>query len=352
MRPETEAELAAIIRGATAPLSPVGGGTRLRPGEGQGARLSTAGLRGITLYEPAAMTLVARAGTPLADVQAALAAEGQRLAFEPDEAEGSTIGGVIAANASGPRRVKDGAARDSLIGVRFVDGSGAVIANGGRVMKNVTGYDLVKLMAGSRGTLGVLTEVSLKTQSVSPASATLTLAGLAADRSVAAMTAALTGPWDVSAAGRLPSGETVLRLEGLGGSVAIRAESLAARLAVFGPVETTEEDAAFADLRQIGRDMAAAAGPGGAVWRIVCRPSQAAALVAQLPGPTALDWGGALIWAETPAEWVPDLPPGAIAARVHGGPGLSLPPMAPALAALNDGVRGRFDPRGILAGAG
>lgn len=127
----------------------------------------------MSLYEPGALTLVARAGTPVAEVQALLAAERQRRALKCRicavfcGVRGiSTLGGVVAANASGPRRVQVGACRDALLGVRFVDGTGAVIKNGGRVMKNVTGYDLVKLLAGSYGSLGVISEVSFKVQAV------------------------------------------------------------------------------------------------------------------------------------------------------------------------------------------
>ncbi|MCQ0970282.1 FAD-binding protein [Paracoccus sp. TK19116] len=347
MRPESEADVASVIRSARESLSIAGGATRLRPGEGQGARLDMRGLTGVVLYEPEALTLVVRAGTPLDEVATVLKAENQMLGFEPDHRPGSTIGGVVAANASGPRRVLVNACRDALIGVRFVDGAGEVIKNGGRVMKNVTGYDLVKLMAGSRGRLGALTEVAFKTTPIPPSRATLRLSGLNAAQAVEAMTVALGGPFDVSGAGILPTGETVLRLEGLAGSVEARAATLVTRLARFGDVETVEGDADFAALRDAGAAMAAQAGKG-AVWRIVLRPSQAGALIATLPGRLAVDWGGALIWAEAPDAWRPDLPTGAIAERVAGAAPLHLPAMAPAIAALNDGVARRFDPRGLF----
>ena len=186
--PATEDELADVVRAAAAagrPLAIEGGGTRGIGHAVEGDRLSTAALTGITLYEPGALTLVVRAGTPLAEVEAALAAEGQMLPFEPWDARaltGSngvpTVGGMVAVNAAGPRRMQAGACRDSLIGVRFVDGTGAVVKNGGRVMKNVTGLDLVKLMAGSHGTLGVLTEVGFKVLPRPEATATLVLEGL------------------------------------------------------------------------------------------------------------------------------------------------------------------------------
>ncbi|WP_295316268.1 FAD-binding protein, partial [Roseobacter sp.] len=167
MKPENEAALAEMIRSANGPLTVTGGGTRGMTGDGE--TLETGALSGISLYEPGALTIVAGAGTPLADVHTALAAENQRLAFEPMDHRPllgttgePTLGGVIAANVSGPRRIQGGAARDYALGVRFVDGAGNIVKNGGRVMKNVTGYDLVKLMCGSCGTLGVLSEVALK----------------------------------------------------------------------------------------------------------------------------------------------------------------------------------------------
>ncbi|MEO6298046.1 MAG: FAD-binding protein, partial [Paracoccaceae bacterium] len=179
MRPVDEAELADMVRGASGPLQLRGGGTR-RLGVAVGEVLDTSGLAGIRLYEPGALTLVAGSGTPLAEIEAVLASEKQRLAFEVPDFCGllgrngvSTLGGVAAANASGPRRVQVGACRDHLLGLRFVNGMGVAVKSGGRVMKNVTGLDLVKLLAGSHGVLGVISEVALKVQAVPETELTL-----------------------------------------------------------------------------------------------------------------------------------------------------------------------------------
>jgi glycolate oxidase FAD binding subunit len=362
MRPETEAELAEILRDAGQPVRIIGGGTRALPGGGPGAALDTAGLNGITLYEPGALTLVARAGTPVAEVAAALAAERQHLPFEvPDYApllgrDGqSTLGGVVAANASGPRRVQAGACRDSLIGVRFVDGTGMVVANGGRVMKNVTGYDLVKLMAGSHGTLGVLSEVSFKLLPVPDRVLSLMLPGLDDAAAVAAMASALGSPFEVTGAAHWPGQGTFLRIEGFAQSVAHRAGRLARHLKDFGAVEIEEDDTARARWAAI-RDVAAFHGRAGDVWRLSLRPSDAPALVDRAAALARLyDWGGGRVWLLLPegtdlrARLGPHHGHATLIRSAAPQPAVPvLPPEPPALAALSAGLRARFDPRGIL----
>ncbi|WP_209424639.1 FAD-binding protein [Pararhodobacter sp. SW119] len=362
MRPSDEAELAEAVRGAGGALRIVGGGTRPVGRPVSGAALSTAGLAGIRLYEPGALTLVAGAGTPLAEVEAALAAEGQRLPFEPMDHRGllgtegePTIGGVVAANASGPRRVQAGACRDSLIGARFVDGSGQVTRNGGRVMKNVTGYDLVKLMAGSWGTLGVLTEVAFKVLPAPEAATTLVLEGLAPEAAVAAMAAALGSPFEVNGAAHLPDGRTLLRLDGFAASVAYRAGALAAHLGRFGAAGRVE-GAESAALWVAVRDVAAFHGAAGNVWRLATRPSDAPGLAAKAGGQALYDWGGGLLWLLLPegtdlrAKLGPFAGHATLVRASHATRATIAPfPPEPApVAALSAGLRARFDPRGIL----
>lgn len=363
MRPQTEFELAACVRDAKGPLRIRGGGTRSGMATANGDNdLWTTGLSGVTLHEPGALTLVAGAGTPCAEIEATLAAQGQRLPFEvPDlrhllGRDGqSTIGGVVAVNASGPRRVQAGACRDSLIGVRFVDGRGTVVKNGGRVMKNVTGYDLVKLLAGSWGTLGVLTEVSFKVLPIPEASLTLKVAGLSDADAVRAMAVALGSPYDVTGAAHQPDSGTFLRLEGFTTSVAYRAERLADLLAPFGPV--TQLAAAPSALCWAGiRDVTPLAALAGDVWRISVKPSDAPRVVAAIGAPAhLLDWGGGLIWALMPqgVDLRTMMPPDVYghASLVRGQGSAARPQFAPEpapVAALTAGLRAQFDPRGIL----
>ncbi len=367
-----ERELAEAIRDATGPLRIRGGGTRAVGRVVEGVDLDVSGLNGIGLYEPGALTLVAGAGTPLAEVEAALAAEGQRLAFEPADWRGllgtagePTLGGMVAANVSGPRRVQAGACRDALLGVRFVDGSGTVVKNGGRVMKNVTGYDLVKLMAGSWGTLGVLSEVSLKVLPAPEAAAVLVLAGLDPAAAVGAMTAALRSPYDVTGAAHGPWG-TMLRIEGFAGSVDYRAGRLAGVLAPFGEVRVERDGAAVAALWHAVRDVAPFHEGVGAVWRVSLRPSDAAGFLAALgrngiEADAVMDWGGGLVWARVPDTG--DAGEAVIRAEVRARGGHAtlirasadtrarVAPFQPepvAVAALSAGLRARFDPKGIL----
>ncbi|MDT8342902.1 MAG: glycolate oxidase subunit GlcE [Thermohalobaculum sp.] len=381
MTPASEADLGeAIARAAAArtPLEIAGGGTRRalgRPVQAD-AVVSTAAIRGIRLYEPGALTLVVAAGTPLAEIEAALAAEGQRLPFEPMDHRallGSTgeptIGGVVACGISGPRRIQAGACRDSMLGVRFVNGRGEAVANGGRVMKNVTGYDLVKLMAGSFGTLGVLTEVAFKVLPRPERALTLVLAGLDDARAVAALSAAVTAPFDVNGAAHLPAADgaparTLLRVEGLGAQAEYRAASLARTLAPFGAAERVE-GAAHADLWRHVRDAERFAGRKGAVWRVSLRPSDAPGAVARIRGATGadafFDWAGGLVWLCLPDTG--DAGAAAIraeTARLGGHATLVrasaatraavevFEPEPAVLARISAGLRAKFDPEGIL----
>lgn len=363
VRISSEGELALVLRDASGPLRIRGGGTRDvgRPVEGE--VLDVSGLSGITLHEPGALTLVALAGTTLAEVEAALAAEGQRLAFEPADWRGllgtagePTVGGMVAANVSGPRRVQAGACRDALLGVRFVDGTGTVVKNGGRVMKNVTGYDLVKLMAGSWGTLGILTEVSLKVLPAPEAVAVLVLDGLDTARAVKAMTAALGSPYDVTGAAHGTMG-TLIRIEGFAQSVRTRAERLATLLGRFGPVRVERDHAAAAALWRAVRDVAPFHGVPGDVWRLSVRPSEAPVLVERARAKGVLcDWGGGLVWLLMPEgddlrSRLGRFDGHATLIRAAAATRARIPAFQPEpapVAALAAGIRARFDPRGIL----
>ncbi len=370
----SEKELAEAVAAASGPLRIRGGGTRDIGRPVVGEVLSVAGLSGVELYEPGALTLVARAGTPLAEIEALLASEGQRLAFEPMDhrlllgTEGEpTIGGVVAANVSGPRRIEAGAARDFTLGARFVDGRGRVLKNGGRVMKNVTGYDLVKLLAGSWGTLGVLTEVSLKVQAVPETEATLVARGLDLRDGVAALAKALGSPWGITGAAHLEVGgtsETRVRVEGLEMSVRYRAGALAG--AGFDGWEVVE-GAASAELWREVRDVAPFAGDGRVVWRLSVKPSDAPEISATLSGQGLAhrgiyDWGGGLMWLAL-EDGVADAGAALIRRQtaLHDGHATLVrgpeavraqidvfePQPAP-VAALMRGLKHKFDPRGIL----
>src|ERR1700704_5186837 len=253
MRPVDEREFSRLLAEATAtttPIALVGGGSKEGIGRPMNAAttVSTKSLRGVTLYEPSEMVMSARAGTPLAQIEDALAAHRQMLAFEPSELAGvsggetgeGTIASVFATNMSGARRMRVGAARDHLLGVKAVSGRGEVFKSGGRVMKNVTGYDLCRGLAGSWGTLAVMCEVTFKVQPMPEETATLILLGLPDEIAVEVLCDAMTTPYEVSGAVHLQpalvarvwheglrrqgQAVTAIRLENFTKSVAYRKE--------------------------------------------------------------------------------------------------------------------------------
>jgi len=387
MIPTTEQGIAEAIRSAhdvSEPLAIAGRNSKqglLRPV--QAARtLSTANLTGITLYSPSELIISARAGTTLAELEAAIAAKGQHLVAEPPDftalfgrIQPQTIAGIVASNLSGPRRVAWGAMRDHVMGVRAVNGTGETIRSGGRVLKNVTGLDLCKLLTGSHGTLAVLTEITLKVAPAPEQRATLLLRNLDATKAVAALSAALGSPYAVSAAAYLPAplagfipgigpGPVALvRIEDFAPSVTYRTERLRADLAEFASADLLDDTQSRLAWTAI-RDCAPLAGMQGALWRVSVRPSRgpavAEALEREFGAAWFLDWGGGLVWIAGPAtaeahEAV------AQAATTAGGTFTLfrapetlraavpvIPPEPAPLAAITRRVKAAFDPKGIL----
>jgi glycolate oxidase FAD binding subunit len=322
--PASEAEAASIIADAAAerlPLSIEGGGTKRGLGRATQTQdvVSTLKLTGVTLYEPAELVIAARSGTTLAEIEAALAAKGQHLPFEPMDYRPllgttgePTIGGMAAANLSGPRRIRAGACRDAFLGARFVNGKGEIVKAGGRVMKNVTGLDLTRLMAGAYGTLGFLTEVTFKVLPRPQSVVTLVIHGLDDRRGVEALSAGLGSPFEVSAAAHLPAGigeesaRTLLRIEGVEDSLAYRTKALRATLEAFGAAEPLDAGASEPLWREI-RDAGFLAEPRDrAVWRMSVAPAQGPAVTEaisrKLETRFLYDWGGGLVWLSCPAE--------------------------------------------------
>lgn len=369
---KTESDVAQYVRDAYAQgrkLRIKGGGTRLTLGNPCDSNrvLSTAGLTGISLYEPGALTIVAASGTPVADIENALATEGQRLPFEPMDHRsllGSTgtptIGGVVACNVSGPARIQTGGCRDSLIGVRFVDGRGEVIKNGGRVMKNVTGYDLVKLMCGSFGSLGVLTDVAFKVLPQTEMKAVLLIEGLSDARAVEALSKALSSPYEVSGAAHVQKGldgtpVTMIRVEGFENSVIYRAKQLQELLAGYGESSIeTDQDRTISGWKWV-RDVEGFADREGDVWRVSVRPADGPKVAAMLEDSECLfDWGGGLIWALVPKGTNVRTSLSGVsgfAERVRGTADEAIPARAAqnaVVAKIELGLRAKFDPKGIL----
>jgi len=376
LQPADEAALAAAVAAAHAarePLAVEGNGSKrglLRPV--QAARtLSTRNLSGITLYRPSELVISARAGTPVPEIEAALAGKGQHLIAEPPDTRAifgtdapATIGGIVAANLSGPRRIAWGAMRDHLLGIRFVNGAGEVLRSGGRVLKNVTGLDLCKLLAGSYGTLGVMTEVTLKVLPAPERQASIAVDVADAGAGVRALSAGLGSPHGVSGAAYLPAeGTALLRIEDFAPSVEYRAGRLAADLAAHGAVRVLGTEESGARWRAIRDAAPLAAAPGEAVWRVSVRPSAGPAVLdaaARIGGRGFLDWGGGLAWIAGPPEAGAHAAIAAAAAASGGTCTLFRAPEAlrlavavmpeePApLAAVARRVKAALDPAGIL----
>jgi glycolate oxidase FAD binding subunit len=326
----------------------------------------------------------------MAEIELLLADNNQMLAFEPMDygplfgaARGrGTLGGVLAANVSGPRRIKAGAARDHVLGIKAVSGRGEKFKSGGRVVKNVTGYDLSKGLAGSWGTLAVVTEATFKVLPRPEAEATLVVAGLDDLIAVTALCKAMGTPLDVAGAAHLPDvvvGEipdvsfatgglsaTLIRLEGFAPSVDFRAQKLTAAIGRLGRVSVLEGDASRATWRAV-RDASVFGGSQHPVWRVSVAPSDGPTVMAALKASHALryfyDWSGGLIWIEAidggahglarEIRTAVSATGGGHATLVRGSPSLraAVPPFEPqpeALAALSGRLKAQFDPRGIL----
>ncbi|MFN4176094.1 glycolate oxidase subunit GlcE [Phenylobacterium sp.] len=343
----------------------VGGGTKRGIGPVTAdVTLSLAGLDKVVDYAPEELVLTAQAGARLSDLERIVAAQGQMLAFEPPRwtkllgvSGEPTIGGALAANLSGPRRIRAGAARDHFLGFQGVSGRGEVFKAGGKVVKNVTGYDLMKLMAGSWGTLAVLTEVTIKVLPAPRTEATVMLFGLADAQACEAMAQAMNGPFEVSGAAHLPPfaagaemAVTALRLEGFEASVAARVEGLAAALKGFGRLETL--DAAHSREFWSGvREVDAFARDQRPLWRLSLPPAAGWRVAEALPGDVLYDWAGGLVWLLTEAE----APRVRTVARDLGGHAMKLRGPGPAfdtlpgpLAALTARVKAAFDPLDVL----
>jgi glycolate oxidase FAD binding subunit len=352
------------------------------------ATVDLSDLSGIVLYEPQELVLSARAGTPVAEITALLAAKGQELAFEPMDygpllggpADRGTIGGVVAANVSGPRRIRAGAARDHLLGVVAVSGRGETFKSGGRVVKNVTGFDLCKLLAGSWGTLGILAEVTLKVLPRAPAEATLAVFGLSDGEAASAMAAAMATPLGISGAAHLPDylasrfdglneaeATTVFRVDGYASSIDASLENLRRTVRPFGAAVSLDQAASrrlWRAIRDVRPFWAGGSWGDRPLWRVSAPPVKGFEIAAQI-SPAALvfyDWAGGLLWIAPPVtqDCSAGEIRGAIAAAggghatlVRGSPAAraSIDPFQPetgALAALTKRVKENFDPKGVL----
>ena len=360
------------------PLELVGTGTKRGLGRPMqtAATLDLSGFAAVSLYEPEELVITAGAGAKLAEINELVAGKGQELAFEPPNLSrllgsdhAGTLGGMLACNLSGPRRLKAGAARDHILGVAGVSGRGEAFKAGGRVVKNVTGYDVSKLMAGSFGTLAALTSVTFKVLPKAESEETLVIEGLSDADAIAAMSLAMQSSCEVSGAAHLPGilaegrAKTFLRLEGVPPSIAYRRDRLIAILKgtatihLLGTVDSHNQWAALRDVHPLADEN------GRSVWRLSVPPAEGArvtaALAMELDARWFYDWAGGLIWLDMPST--PDASAPAVRAAIREGHATLIrapepvratvavqQPQAAALAALARRVKTAFDPIGIF----
>ena len=371
------------------PLEAIAGGSKRTLGRPvqSAATLSLAAFHGIVDYEPSELVLTAQAATPLATIEAAVEAERQMLAFEPADyapllgaTESGTLGGALACNLSGPRRIKAGAARDHFLGMHAVSGRGERFKAGGRVVKNVTGYDVCKLLAGSYGTLALMHEVTIKVLPAPERTRTVLVFGLEPAEALEALGAALSSAHEVSGAAHMPAevaarsavsyvsggGASVsaVRVEGFPASVEARCEALRALLGRFGTVEELHSKNSATLWREI-RDVRAFVDDSAPLWRLSVPPASGAVTAARVADATDVralfDWGGGLLWlAVVDAPDAGETAVRAAAAAVGGHATLVradaptraaravFQPQAAGLAALTTRIKRAFDPAGVL----
>jgi len=337
-------QLAEAVKAAAqkrTPLAIAGSGTkRFYTGKPEGTALDVTGHRGIVSYEPTELVITARAGTPLAEIVAALAEQGQMLGFEPPLfGEAATLGGTIACGFSGPRRPYAGAARDFVLGTKIVNGKGEILKFGGEVMKNVAGYDVSRLMVGAHGTLGVLLEISLKVLPTPARELTLSFQ-MPADKAIATMNAWAGRPLPLSAACHMDN-TLYIRLSGTGPGVRAASTKL-------GGTVVEKGDEFWRALREHDCGLFNGATP---LWRLSVPP---ATPPINLSGKCCLDWGGAQRWLKSDSQ-AAEIHRAAEAAGGHARrftDALHIQDIsahsAPVVAQLYRNIKQSFDPAGVL----
>ncbi|WP_420335801.1 glycolate oxidase subunit GlcE [Roseibium sp.] len=383
LKPRTTQEIEDAVRWAAAeeqPLEIMGQGSKRGLGRPVQAAhvLDLSAVAGIESYEPAELVLTVKAGTPISDVEKLVDENAQELSFEPmdygplqglDPGKG-TVGGVLAANLSGPRRIKAGAARDHVLGMEAVSGRGEIFNSGGKVVKNVTGYDLPRALCGSFGTLAVASTVTLKVNPKPETSASFVLSGLGDESAVSALCKAMGSSAEVSGAAHLPAGvgaeksRTILRLEGFETSVDYRFKGLEKLLRSFGSPERLAEPDSRTLWRTI-RDVEPFAGSNAPVWRISVAPTMGPKLVELLRGKLNIqafyDWSGGLVWVTVLDGLVHEAEIRGAVQEIGGGHATlvrAVPsvrsnmdvfqPQPGPLASLSARLKAQFDPSGIL----